>query len=113
MTRRRTVWIALLCAPFGATALAKEAQAPIALVVQAGKLVSGPSVIKLKRDDPVLLTIVSDAADELHVHGYNLHVKLLPQQTATLQFIAKRTGRFTFELHKAGTELGAFEVYPK
>lgn len=85
----------------------------ISVEVKGGKVVSGPKVTRLKRDDPVTLTILSDRADELHVHGYDLHLKLVPNQAATLQFVAKRTGRFSYELHKSGTELGVLEIYPK
>ena len=76
-------------------------------------LVSGPKLIQLKRDDAVSMTIVSDSADELHVHGYDLHVPLVPNEPATLRFVARRTGRYGFELHRAGKELGVFEIYPK
>jgi hypothetical protein len=85
----------------------------VSLRVAGGKLVDGPKVIRLKRNAAVVLTVLSDTADEVHVHGYNLSLKLVPNETATLRFIAKHTGRFTFELHKAGTELGAFEIYPE
>jgi hypothetical protein len=47
------------------------------------------------------------------MHGYDLQLHVVPDQTATLQFVAKRTGRFTLELHKSGTELAVFEIYPK
>lgn len=83
------------------------------LVVKGGKVVEGPKVIKLKRDDAVTLNITADRADELHLHGYDLHLKLEAGKMATLKFVAKRTGRFTFELHEGGNELGAFEIYPK
>jgi hypothetical protein len=36
-----------------------------------------------------------------------------PNVPATLHFVADQTGRFTFELHGAGIELGALEVYPR
>lgn len=84
----------------------------ITLRVAGGKLAEGPNVIRLKRNDSAVLTVLADAADELHVHGYNLQLKLLPNQPVTLSFVAKLTGRFKLELHKAGTELGVFEVYP-
>lgn len=85
----------------------------IALVVQSGRLATGPQLVKLERNDAVELTIVSDRADELHVHGYNLHLALQPGKPATLKFTAKRTGRFSFELHPSGVELGVFEIYPR
>ncbi len=113
LNRRRT--LALLCAAatFAQQVRAADAAKRVNFVVQGGKLVEGPNLVKLERNDVVELTIVSDRADELHVHGYNLHAHLQPGKPATLNFTAKRTGRFSFELHKSGLELGVFEIYPK
>jgi heme/copper-type cytochrome/quinol oxidase subunit 2 len=83
------------------------------IVVHQGKRVSGPAVIKVQQGDEVTLHITSDAADEFHLHGYNLLMHLAPNRTATLHFAAKLAGRFTFELHKADVELGAVEVFPR
>jgi plastocyanin len=83
------------------------------IVVHQGKRVSGPAVIKVQQGDEVTLHITSDAADEFHLHGYNMLMHLAPNRTATLHFAAKLAGRFTFELHKADVELGAVEVYPR
>jgi heme/copper-type cytochrome/quinol oxidase subunit 2 len=83
------------------------------IVVQQGKRVSGAGVLKVQQGEDVTLHITSDTADEFHLHGYNLLVQLRPHQTATLHFIAKLAGRFTYELHKSDLELGALEVYPR
>jgi hypothetical protein len=83
------------------------------LVVAHGRLVSGPTVVKVMKNDRVVLSVTSDRADELHVHGINLHLKLKPGQTDSLDFVASVTGRFTYELHRADIELGALEVYPR
>jgi plastocyanin len=83
------------------------------IVVQRGKRVSGPAVLKVSQGDEVTLHITADTADEFHLHGYNLVVQLLPNNTATLHVVAKLTGRFTYELHKLDLELGALEVYPR
>jgi hypothetical protein len=90
-----------------------NSDSPISFVVKEGKLVSGPKVTQLKQDDSVTLTIVSDRADELHLHVFNLKWKLELSQPGSLSFIANHTGRFQLELHKSGLELGALEVYPK
>lgn len=115
MKRRRVLALlgsvaAFACAPHAAAA---DEPKRVSLVVEGGQLASGPNLVKLERNDAVELTIVSDRADELHVHGYNLHVHLQPGKPATLKFTAKRTGRFSFELHKSGLELGVFEIYPR
>jgi heme/copper-type cytochrome/quinol oxidase subunit 2 len=83
------------------------------IVVKGGRRVSEPAVLKVHQGDDVKLRISSDVADEFHLHGYNLHVRVSPGQSAVLQFTAKLTDRFTYEMHKAGLELGALEVYPK
>lgn len=82
------------------------------IVVSQRRLVSGPTVIRVHKNETVVLSVTSDQADELHLHGYDLHAKLAPGQAANLQFVAKRTGRFTYELHRSGLELGAIEIYP-
>jgi plastocyanin len=84
-----------------------------ALVARNNKLVSGPAVIKVQKGDEVTITITSDKADKLHLHGYDLHADLAPGKTATLKFKANLTGRFTYELHRADVELGAVEVFPR
>lgn len=83
------------------------------LVVAGGKRVSGPNLIKLKRDDVLVLTVVSDRADNLHVHGYDVQLDLHAGRPASLRLVARRTGRFGFELHRSGLELGVLEIYPK
>lgn len=82
------------------------------IVVQGGRRISEPAVLKVHRGDDVKFRITSDVADEFHLHGYNLHARVSPEQSVVLQFTAKLTGRFTYELHKSGKELGALEVYP-
>jgi plastocyanin len=90
-----------------------SAKTVVELVVAKGKLASGPNVVKVKQGDPVVFHVTSDIADELHLHGYNLHLKLRPNEVATLEVKTTRMGRFTYELHHNDLELGALEVYPR
>lgn len=80
--------------------------------VESGFRIKGPSVIKLKRGDQVEVDFISDSADELHLHGYDITVLLIPNKVARLSFKAKHAGRFGFELHKNDREIGAFEIHP-
>ncbi|HUS24903.1 MAG TPA: hypothetical protein VM369_08135 [Candidatus Binatia bacterium] len=101
-----------------ATAPAEPVQAAPApkifeLVVKDGHLESGPSTLSVTQGDEVLLRVTADRADQLHLHGYDLHVALVPGTPAELRFTADRSGRFDFELHHANVELGALEVQPK
>lgn len=83
------------------------------MAVSKGKLVSGSAVIQVREGDDVQLQITSDQADELHMHGYDLHLSLKPNVPAVLAFKAEHSGRFDYELHHAHTELGTLEVQPK
>ena len=98
-------------APAGVAA-ADEKKVTISLSAKAGKPVGGVQVYKLKRDDDVTLTVVADRADQLHVHGYEIERELVADQPQTVKFIAKRTGRFSVELHKSGATLAILEIYP-
>jgi len=84
-----------------------------ALIVRGGRLASGPSVIQVREGDRVRIDLTTDTSDELHVHGYDLHLKTRPGELVSLNFVAKRTGRFGLELHHADLDLGALEVYPR
>ena len=83
------------------------------LTIKGGRLISGPALMQVHQGEQVTLTIKSDASDELHLHGYDLHARISPGENASLRFTADRTGRFGLELHKAHAELGALEVYPR
>jgi hypothetical protein len=104
---------ALLGAGLLVAANAHAEDVKVELVAKGGKAAGEVKVVRLKRDDQVALSIVSDRADEVHVHGYDLKLNLEPNKPAVLQFAAKRTGRFAIELHKSGAELGVLEIYPK
>jgi len=100
-------------APTATPAAPTPAPKAFDLVIKGGRLVEGPTVIQVHQGDDVIIRLLSDAADELHLHGYDLHIKTKPGQTVSLQFTAAKTGRFGYELHHAKAELGALEVYPQ
>lgn len=84
-----------------------------AFVVRDGKLVSGPAALRVRQGERVRLNIESNADDELHMHGYDLKLRIQAGEPATLEFAASRSGRFGLELHKRHSDLGALEVYPE
>lgn len=83
------------------------------MVIEHGTKRSGPDVMQVAQGDEVSLKISSDHADELHVHGYDLHASVKPGAPTVLSFRADRSGRFTMELHHSNVELGALEVQPR
>ena len=99
------------------------------LAIADGALDLDPPVLKVKQGDEVTLKVRSDKEGELHLHGYDLDVGLVPGSVAELVFTANATGKFDFELHLAhgdeeeheeehekGEEpinLGSLEVHPR
>lgn len=81
-------------------------------VVSGGK-VTAPPAFSVKQGSEVTIQVISDVADEVHLHGYDLSKPVAPGQTFELKFVAATAGRFEIELEKAGLTLGNLEVQPK
>jgi hypothetical protein len=99
-------------APADAANAAPKPSGEFELTVAGGKLVSGPAVIRVAQGTRVTIRIRSDRADELHLHGYDLHARIDADEPAELEFEADKSGRFEYELHRSHLELGALEVRP-
>lgn len=96
-----------------AAAPAEPTSQAVELVVQNKRLVSGPQVVTVTEGTAVTLRIRSDEPDELHLHGYDLTLKLPRDTVADLSFVADRSGRFEYELHNSHLLLGVLEVLPR
>ncbi len=83
------------------------------LVIQNKKIVSGAETLQVHEGDQITINVLSDEADELHIHGYDKSVDLEASISAQLTFTANLTGRFPYELEKSKTDIGALEVQPK
>ncbi len=51
--------------------------------------------------DKVTILVISDVAEELHVHGYDLFLELIPGEEVDLEFIADLPGVWEVELEGA------------
>lgn len=112
------LWLAFKPVPVVKEEAAMQVAIPAAeksfeIVVKDGKLAGAPEKMQVRVGDQVTLRIQSNANDELHVHGYDLKLRIKAGELATLQFAATRSGRFELELHRRHTPAGALEVYPK
>ena len=77
----------------------------------AGGQVSGDTGrVPVPVGEHVTLTITSDVADEVHLHGYGLTAVLTPGTPAELTFDATIPGVFEVELHETGTVLLSLQV---
>jgi hypothetical protein len=63
-------------------------------------------------DSDVVVTVTSDVADEVHLHGYDLSADVAPGAPATIRFEANAAGRFEIELENTGVQIAELEVRP-
>lgn len=68
----------------------------IGVLVEAGQLVSERRA-EVKLGDNVRLVVESDAADELHLHGYDLIAEVVAGEITELTFVAEIPGIFEVE----------------
>ena len=71
---------------------AKLTKGPVHLVVKNGKPVGGVKDITVKKGSRVRFSVMSDVADEVHVHGYDLHRDVEKGGTVSFDFPAKIDG---------------------
>jgi hypothetical protein len=90
------------------------AAAPVAVttirVGYTGGRITGGGRVAVERGRAVEIVVTSDAADELHLHGYDLSAQVPAGSSATLRFTADIPGVFELEFHKAHKELLRLQV---
>ena len=77
------------------------ADVTINVTVANGKVNPSGASINVKAGQTVLITAVSDAADEVHVHGYDKQLPLTPGKAASVRFVANMKGTFKVETHES------------
>ena len=112
-------WRAVLAALLAIAALAgcaTSSNAPknlnATITVVNGQPKGGVQTLKVKKGGQIHLTIHSDTADEVHVHGYNFHKDVDKGGTVTFDFPAKIDGGFIVELENAHQTLANLNVEP-
>lgn len=88
-----------------------DAAADMVIEVEvAGGDVEGGGRHAVSTGDTVTIRVTSDVADEIHLHGYDLHADVEAGQTGELTFDATIPGVFEVELEDAGLPLLEIEV---
>jgi hypothetical protein len=97
--RRRAI-IGLLASLLISAAPA-DAGAPKVLAISLvnGAFVGSDNTIRVQQGDDLELRWSSDKPMELHLHGYDIEVKVSPQSPAVMSFKANIPGRFPVEAH--------------
>ena len=79
-----------------------QADVTVNVTVANGKVNPSGATIKVKAGQTVLVKVVSDAVDELHIHGYDKELELSPGKPVSVKFTANMKGTFEVETHKSG-----------
>ena len=70
----------------------------------------GADRFEVSEGDLVRVTIASDAAEEVHVHGYEIFVDVGPDEDAEVTFTADIQGRFEIEFEQSGAFIAELVV---
>lgn len=83
------------------------------VVVAGGKPSGGVRTLAATKGDTIKLTVVSDLADEIHIHGYDLH-RSIRRPGGSVQFAFRATidGSFVIELESKAQQIAALRVNP-
>ena len=90
----------------------KTASGPQTVTVVNGKPDGGVKTITYNKGDTVDLTVKSDTADEIHIHGYDLHKDVEKGGSVRFSFPASIDGKFVVELEDAGEQIASLQVEP-
>jgi hypothetical protein len=81
---------------------AAAASSPSLSVELKGGRVKGDDTLKVHKGDQVRVRLSSDRPMVLHLHGYDIEVKVAPPTPALLTFKADVAGRFPMQEHREG-----------
>jgi len=82
------------------------------LEVRNAKPVGGVRTVTFKKGGRVRFSVTSDVADEIHVHGYDLHKDVVKGGTVSFNFPAKIDGIFVVELESRSEQIASLHVQP-
>jgi hypothetical protein len=87
-------------APASAGPSAGSGGAKVEVTIADGKVAPDPSrKVEVATGDHVHLSVTSDHADEVHVHGYDIEKEVSAGGTVTIDFTADIPGQFEVEVH--------------
>ncbi|QEC49966.1 hypothetical protein FSW04_21955 [Baekduia soli] len=98
--------------PAATTQTAPKAPAiPVVQVVDA-RPKGGVKRLSFTRGDTIRFRVRSDTADEIHVHGYDVHADVGQGGSASFTIPGRIEGRFVVELEGHATQIAELEVTP-
>jgi hypothetical protein len=96
----------------GTDTSATTTPAPPTVRVVGAKPQGGVKKLSFSKGDTIRFRVVSDTADEIHVHGYDLMKDVPKGGTVTFSFKGSIDGRFVVELEDHGEQIAELDVQP-
>jgi hypothetical protein len=96
----------------GRTTTTATAQRVARIDIVGGKPKGGIQPITYKKGDTIRLQIHSDTADEIHIHGYDLHKDVAKAGIVSFTFPASIEGVFVIELEQHKQQIASLKVTP-
>jgi hypothetical protein len=93
-----------------ATTTTANVPVTIRVLVKGGRPVGGIQRATVKEGQTVAIVVHSDVADEVHVHGYDLHKDVPAGGTVRIAFPATIVGEFEAELESRKLQIVEFTV---
>lgn len=97
--------------PAGDKAKKEKDTVPFIDVVD-GQPKGGVTDLEFVKGDEIKFAVRSNAADEVHVHGYDIEEEIEPGKPAIFDFPADLEGVFEVELHGSETQIAELTVNP-
>jgi hypothetical protein len=82
------------------------------ITVRGGLPVGGVRRITVSRGRRVILSVTSDVADHVHLHGYDVMRNVAPGRPATISFRATILGTVEAELEDRGVQIARITTQP-
>lgn len=82
----------------------------IEVTYSGGQVTGVEQRVPVKLGEQVVIRVTSDVVEEIHVHGYDLYVDLVPGTPAEVAFEATLPGSYEVELHDASRPLFQLRV---
>jgi hypothetical protein len=80
--------------------------------IKDGEPDGGVKDVKLKKDDPLEITVNSDQELPIHFHGYDIEKDAAPGKPAVFKLKADTEGVFEIEIESTGTKIAKVTVAP-
>ncbi len=82
------------------------------ITIRDGEPVGGPAEIRVEQGERIRFRVVSDVADHVHVHAYDIFMDVAPGEPVTFSFKATITGITEVELEDRGVHIASLRVDP-